>query len=324
MRKSVVAIAAAFTLGAIGHPSAETFPSRPVTLIIPFAAGRPSMTLRSVMEPRMTASLGQPLIIETISGASGSIGTAKLARATPDGYTIGLGQWDNLVLNGAMYALSYDLQNDFEPIALFASNPQLIASKSALPASDLKGLLAWLKANPERASQGTAGAGSAAHISGAYFQSIPGTRFQFVPYRGAAPAMQDLLAGQIDLMFDQVANALPHVRAGKIKAYAVTAKARIAAAPEIPTVDEAGVPEFYISIWRGLFAPKGTPKDIVAKLNAAVADALADPNVRQRLAELGQDVPSREEQSPDALGALHKAEIAKWWPIIKQANIKPE
>jgi tripartite-type tricarboxylate transporter receptor subunit TctC len=303
---------------------AENFPARPITLIIPFAAGGPSMALLRIMEPRMTASLGQPLIVETVSGAGGSIGTGRLARAAPDGYTIGLGQWDTLVLNGAIYSLPYDLQADFQPIALFASNPQLIVSRNSLPAGDLKDLVAWLKANPGKASQGTAGAGSAAHISGAYFQAVTGTRFQFVPYRGAAPAMQDLLAGQIDLMFDQVGNALPQARAGKIKAYAVTAKTHLAAAPDIPTVDEAGLPGFYISVWRGLFAPRGTPKDVVAKLNAAVVDALADPSVRQRLVELGQDVPARDHQTPDALGALHKAEIEKWWPIIKAAHIKAE
>jgi tripartite-type tricarboxylate transporter receptor subunit TctC len=324
MKTLVMATSIAIALATNVAAEAENFPSRPITLIIPFAAGGPSMALLRIMEPRMTASLGQPLIVETVSGAGGSIGTGRLARAAPDGYTIGLGQWDTLVLNGAIYSLPYDLQTDFQPIALFASNPQLIVSRNSLPAGDLKDLVAWLKANPEKASQGTAGAGSAAHIGGAYFQAVTGTRFQFVPYRGAAPAMQDLLAGQIDLMFDQVGNALPQVRAGKIKAYAVTAKTRLAAAPDIPTVDEAGLPGFYISVWRGLFTPRGAPKDIVAKLNAAVVDALADPSVRERLVELGQDVPTRDQQTPDALGALHRAEIEKWWPIIKAAHIKAE
>jgi len=312
-----------FSLGAPPRPaSAEAYPSRPITVIWPFAAGGPGMALLRILEPRMAAALGQPLVIDTISGAAGSIGTGRLARAAPDGYTIGIGQWDTLVLNGAMHALPYDVQTGFAPIALFASNPQLIVSRSSLPAGNLKELIAWLKANPDKASQATGGAGSASHISGAYFQNATGTRFQFVPYRGAAPAMQDLLAGQIDLMFDQVANALPQVQSGKIRAYAVTSRTRLAAAPDIPTVDEVGLPGFYISVWRGLFAPKGTPKEVIAKLNAAVADALSDETVRQRLADLGQDVPSREEQTPDALGALHKAEIAKWWPIIKAANIK--
>jgi tripartite-type tricarboxylate transporter receptor subunit TctC len=282
------------------------------------------MALLRVMEPQLTRSLGQPLIIETISGAAGSLGTAKLARAAPDGYTIGLGQWDTLVLNGAIYKLPYDLRTDFQPIALFASNPQLIVSRKDLPAADLRELIAWLKQRPEKATQGTAGAGSAAHISGAFFQSVTGTRFRFVPYRGAVPAMQDLLGGQIDLMFDQVGNALPHVRSGDIKAYAVTAKNRLAAAADIPTVDEAGLPGFHVSVWRGLFAPKGTPRDVIGRLNAALVDALADPTVRQRLADLGQEIPTREQQTPEALGALHQAEIAKWWPIVKAANITAE
>jgi tripartite-type tricarboxylate transporter receptor subunit TctC len=322
MRSLRRAFALTIALFCIGDAAAQSFPSRPVTLIVPFAAGGPTDTLARVIGEGMRSSLGQPVIIENVAGASGSIGVGRVARAAADGYTIGIGQWDTHVLNGAVFSLQYDLLSDFTPVAQLPSNPQLIVARNNLPAKDLTELVAWLKANPDKASQGTAGPGSAAHISGAYFQSVTGTRFQFVPYRGAAPAMKDLMGGQIDLMFDQVANSLPQVRGGKIKAYAVTAKARLAEAPDIPTVEEAGLPGFYISIWRGFWAPRGTPAEAVGKLSAAVMDALANPAIRQRLAELGQDIPPRAEQTPDALGKLHKAEIDKWWPIVKSAGIK--
>jgi tripartite-type tricarboxylate transporter receptor subunit TctC len=324
MRTLLHFVALVGALHASEHATAQVYPARPITLIVPFAAGGPTDTLARIVAERMREPLGQPIIIENVAGASGSIGVGRVARATPDGYTIGIGQWDTHVVNGATYALQYDLLADFEPIAMLPSNPQLIVSKIDLPAKNLTELIAWLKTNPGKASQGTAGAGSAAHVSGAYFQATTGARFQFIPYRGAAPAMQDLLAGQIDLMFDQAVNSLPHVRAGKIRAYAVTAQHRLAAAADIPTTDEAGLSGFYISIWRGLWAPKATPKEIVARLNAAVVDALANPATRQRLADLGQDIPPPAQQTPQALGAHHKAEIDKWWPIIRAANIKAE
>ena len=228
------------------------------------------------------------------------------------------------MVNGAIYSLQYDVFNDFEPVAMIATNPQLIVAKKAVPASNLQELIAWLKANSATATQGTAGHGSASHVSGVYLQNVTGARFQFVPYRGAGPAMQDLVAGQIDIMVDQAANSLPQVRAGAIKAFAVTDKARLAAAPEIPTVDEAGAPGLHIAIWHALWMPKGTPGNVIAKLNAAVVAALADAGVRKRLADLGQEIPPREQQTPEVLVAYHKAEIAKWWPIIKAANIKGE
>jgi len=303
---------------------AQSYPTRPITMVVPFPAGGPTDTVGRIVAERMRVSLGQPIVIENVTGAGGTIGVGRVARAVPDGYTLSVGFLGTHVLNGAIYLLQYDVLNDFEPVALLASNPQLIVAKNATPANSLNELIAWLKANPGKASQGTAGVGSPAHVSGAYFQKETRTRFQFVPYRGAAPAMQDLIAGQIDLMFDQALNSLPHVRAGKIKAYAVTADVRLASAPEIPTVDEAGLPRFYISIWSGMWAPKGTPKDVVAKLNAAVVDALSHPTVRQQLADLGQEVPLRDQQAPEALRAFQKAEIEKWWPIIKAANIKAE
>jgi tripartite-type tricarboxylate transporter receptor subunit TctC len=321
MLLGVVALAA---LAGTGMAAAQTYPSRPITIVVPYSAGGPTDTIARIMAERMRGPLGQTIVVENTTGAGGTIGVGRVARAAPDGYTISIGHWGTHVVNGAIYTLQYDVLNGFEPVAMIATNPQIIVAKKAIPAKDLKDLIAWLKANAATATQGTAGHGTASHISGVYFQNITGTRYQFVPYRGAGPAMQDLVAGQIDLMIDQAANSLPQVRAGTIKAYAITDKTRLAAAPEIPTVDEAGVPGLHISIWHALWLPKGTPPDIVAKLNAAVVETLADAGVRQRLAELGQEIPAREQQSPQALLAYHKAEIEKWWPVIKAANIKGE
>ena len=304
--------------------SAQAYPSRPITVIVPYAAGGPADALARILTERMRATLGQSIIIENIAGASGTIGVGRAVRSPPNGYTLSLGHVGSHVVNGAIFPLPFDLLKDLEPVALLPSNSLLITARKAFPASDLKELVAWLKANPNKASAGTSGAGGGSHVNGVYFQNQTGTRFQFVPYRGTGPAMTDLIAGNIDLMFDQASNSLEQVRGGTIKAYAVTSKTRLPSAPEISTVDEAGLPGFYTSTWYGLWAPKGTPKDIIAKLNAAVVEALNDPAVSKRLGEQGLDMPPREQQTPEALGAFHKAEIEKWWPIVKAANIKVE
>jgi tripartite-type tricarboxylate transporter receptor subunit TctC len=316
--------------GAVVYPaisriaSAQTYPARPITIIVPFAAGGSTDALARIIAERMRTSLGQTIIIENAGGAAGSIAVGRVVRAAADGYTLSIRHWGTHVVNGATYSLQYDLLKDLAPIALLATTPTLINSKNALPAKSLLELVAWLEANPDKATQGSGGSGSAAHIQGVFFQQRTGTRFRHVPYRGGGPALQDLVAGQIDLMVDQAANSIAQVRAGKIRTYAVAAKTRMESDPDIPTVDEAGLPGLYMSVWHGLWAPSATPKDVIAKLNAAVVEGLADPTVRRRFAEITQDIPASSEQTPEALGAFQRAEAEKWWPVIKAANIKGE
>jgi tripartite-type tricarboxylate transporter receptor subunit TctC len=321
MRRLAAAVVILGILQWPGIATAEVYPSRPITIIVPWPAGGPADTLARVVADRMRISLGQAVIVENVVGAGGTIGLGRLARAAANGYTLGLGDWNSIVLSAAAYPVQFDVRKDFTPVALLASNPQLLES---VPAQNLTELIAWLKTNRDKVSAGTAGPGSASHVCGVYFQNRTGTSFQFVPYRGGAPLMQDLVTGQIDLVCQQASNSLPLVRGGQVKAFAVTAATRLAAAPEIPTVDEAGLPRLYVSVWSGLWAPAATPQDIVGKLNAAIVDALADRNVRERLADVGLEIPASEKQAPEALGTFHQAEIAKWWPIIKAANIKAE
>ena len=323
---AVLLIAASWftaSLVASSHVAADSYPNRPITVIVPFAPGGPTDTVARVLSGPMGRSLGVNVVVENVTGAAGSIAVGRVAHSPADGYTLSIGHWSTHVINGAIYDLSYDLVDDFAPISVLPNNPMLVVSRNGVPASNLKELVAWIKAN-SHVTAGTAGVGSASHIAGIYLQNAVGAHLQFVPYRGTAPALLDLMAGNIDLIVDQVSDAAQQVRDGKVRAYAVTARTRLASFPDIPTVDEAGVPGLYINVWHGLWAPKGTPPDIIAKLSRAVQDALADPEARQRFAALGLDVPARDQQTPEALGKLQRAEIAKWWPIIKAAGIKAE
>jgi tripartite-type tricarboxylate transporter receptor subunit TctC len=321
MRRTVWAALIALLISG-GSALAENFPSHPITIIVPFSAGGPSDAMARVLAEHMKATLGEALLIENVTGAGGSIGVGRAVRSPPDGYTISFGHLGTHVANGAIYKLGYDLVTDLEPVVLLPSNPMIVVSKNAVPAKSLKELIEWLKARPAPATAGTAGAGSGSHIAGLYFENVTGIKLQYVPYRGTAPAMNDLIAGQIDVIVDQTSNSINQVRAGNIRAYGVTADKRLEQAPDVPTTDEAGLPGFHMTLWSGLWVPKDTPKDIVAKLNASAVDALNDPAVRRQLENLGLQMPPADQLSPEALGSWQKAEIAKWWPMIKAANVK--
>jgi tripartite-type tricarboxylate transporter receptor subunit TctC len=320
MRTFIVTLTLAF-VAVITHAHADTYPSRTITLIVPFPPGGSTDVAARIIADKMGQSLGQAVIVENVGGAGGSLGVGRVARATPDGYTIDIGQWDTHV-GSIIYNLNYNLQTDFAPIGLISTNPQLLVARKDVPATDLKTLVAWMKAHPGDAK--FVNQNAAAQVSGLLLEKLTDTQVLFVPYRGAGPAMTDLISGQVDLLVGQGAVTLPQVRAGAIKALVNMSPQRSTSIPDIPTSDEEGVPGLYMSGWFGLFAPKGTPTDVILKLNTAMVAALADPAVRARFAELGLDVASREQQTPAGLAAYNKAEIEKWWPIIKSAGIRGE
>ncbi len=314
----------AFTLAGISASFAQPWPSRPISIVVPFSAGGPTDTLARIINEPMRKFLGQILVVDNVTGAGGSIGVQRVARAAPDGYTLSIGHWGTHVVNGAYYNLTFDLLKDLAPVAQIAANPQLVLSKNAVPAKNMKELAAWVKANQDKVQFATGGVGGASHISGIYLMNRIGAKVEFVPYRGAAPALQAMLSGEVDINITQIGGAIQHIRSGRLRAYLVTAKTRQSAAPEIPTADEAGLPGLHTSVWHAIWVPAKTSRDIVTKLNAAIVDALADDGVRKRFTDLGQDIPSRDEQTPQALAAYHKAEIDKWWPLMKAAGIKAE
>jgi tripartite-type tricarboxylate transporter receptor subunit TctC len=324
-----IAAAAHFTLALVlaacaSAAHAQPYPQRSVTMLVPFSAGGPTDTIARIIAQRMGTALGQTVVVENLTGAGGSIGVAKVVHAAPDGYTVSIGHIGTHVFNGAVQDLSFNALTDLDPVGMVASNPQMVISKNDVPAKTLKDLLEWVKTKPAPATSGTGGPGTPSHVSSIYFANATGAKIEVVHYRGAAPVMQDLIAGHIDMSFDQAANSLPQVRAGRIRAYAVTQATRLASAPDVPTVDEAGLPKFYMTVWHGLWVPKGTPPSVIAKLNAALRETLADPDVRKRLGDLGQEIPAADQQTPEALRTFHKAEQDKWWPMIKAAGIRGE
>jgi tripartite-type tricarboxylate transporter receptor subunit TctC len=311
-------------LGLAASAAVEVYPSQPITMIVPFAAGGPTDAVARIISGVMSRSLGKNVVIANVVGAAGSVGVGRVAQAAADGYTLLIGLWSTNVINGAVYDLRYDLLKDFEPIALLPTNPMLIVSNNAVPAKDLNELIAWAKASPTPVRAGTAGPGSGTHVAGVYFENLTGARLQFVPYGGTGPALRNLVAEHVDMIVDQASNSMQQVREGQIRAYAVTASSRLATAPDIPTVDDAGLPGLYINTWYGMWAPAGTPHDIIVKINRAVVDALANSDVRKRFVYAGFAIPTTSQQTPEALDTLQRAEIEKWWPIIKAAGVKAE
>lgn len=300
---------------------AADYPTRPITMVVPLGVGGSTDVIARIVAQGMGDVLGQRIVVENVTGAGGTIGEGRIARSTPDGYTIGIGQWGTNVATGAIYKLNYDLVKDFEPIGLIATQPLMVVTRQTMEAKNLKELVAWLKANSGKVTVGTSGIGTPSHVAGILLANVIDSKFTMVPFRGAGESTQAIVGGQIDVLLNTPALTMPLLKADKVKVYAVTSKERIATAPDVPTANEAGLPGYYFSFWHALWAPKGTPKDIIAKLNGALVKTLADPILRKRLIDISQDIFPATEQTPDALRAYHQAEIDKWWPIIKAANI---
>jgi tripartite-type tricarboxylate transporter receptor subunit TctC len=324
MSRLLAASGFALALGLAPAASADDYPSRTIVMVAPLGVGGSTDIIGRIMADAMGRQLGQTIVVENTTGAGGTIGEGRVAHATPDGYTIGIGQWGTNVANGAIYKLNYDLMKDFEPIGLIATQPFFVAARKDMPAKNLKELVAWLKANGDKTNEGHSGVGTPSHVAGLLLQQAVGTKWTMVPYRGAGDASQALLAGQIDVLLVTPAVGAPQMKAGQIKVYAVTAPQRIDTAPDVPTTDEAGLPGYLFSFWHALWAPKGTPKPIITKLNESLRKALADPTTRKRLLDLAQDIFPPDQQSPEALRNFQQGEIDKWWPIIKAAGIKAQ
>jgi len=320
IQRVLAVVAATAVLAAWGQP----WPQKTITLTVPFAAGGPTDTLARLMAERMSRTLGQTIVVENTVGAGGQIAVNKLIHSPPDGYSVGIGHLGTHVIAPAVQSVTADYLTELEPIGMMASNPQIICSNPSVPAKDLKELVAWVKASPDAVSASTGGPGTPAHISAVYFGNTVGKPLNIIHYKGAAPALQDVMAGHVSMTFEQAATAIPQVRANRVRPYAVTQKTRLSSAPDIPTTDEAGLPGFYMTIWHAFWVPKGTPREAIQKLNGAMREALADPAVRAKLQDLGQEIPASEQQTPEALHAHQKAEVEKWWPLIKSAGIKAQ